>query len=134
MSEEEANASELIDVATAAKQIWNLYRRTNGATFSLFWGDLARRDLYAVSIYRDREIMSDINVSVEMVKAYIVKNMDLLSDPKNSVGIWLDGEETYFDVSITVSTRQEAVELATANDQLAICHLDNLEIEYIDSV
>ena len=121
----------LMDAAIAAQQIWRLYRQNNGATFSLYHGNLAGLDLYAVSIYNDREIFSPAPVTVERIEAFIRSNLDLLSDPDNSTGIWLEGDENFYDVVVTVEGRQQAVALAQAYNQLAICHLKTLVIEYI---
>lgn len=134
MTEKQGSAQVQIKPSVAARQIWDLFQRNNGATFNLYSGSLGGKDLYAVSIYRDREIIDDADVTVEMIEAYISRNLDLLSDPHNSVGLWLDGEESYFDVSVTLPDRREAVALALAHDQLAICHLTDLAIEYVDSL
>ncbi len=50
-----------------------------------------------------------------MVEAYVLANIDLLSDPKNSAGLWLDGEESYFDVSVTVANRLLKTQVTTTS-------------------
>ena len=123
------------DVVTAAQSIWDLYRQADGATFNLYSGSLAGGNVYAVSIYGSRtQQIEDADFSVEVVAAFIRANLDLLAQPENSVGIWLSAEErtVYLDVSITVQERQTALALAREHEDLAICRLSDLTVEYVD--
>ena len=122
----------LMDAATAARQIWRLLQQDGGVTFSLYFGSLAGQDLYALSVFPEREVIDDADVSAAAIEAFILDNLDLLSDPDHSVGIWLEGEDSYLDVSLTVRGRQEAIDLARAHHQLAICHLADVTIHYIE--
>lgn len=72
--------------------------------------------------------------SVELIEAFIRANLDLLVQPENSVGIWLAANEgrVYLDVSITVQDRQDALRLAREHRELAICHLSDLTVEYVE--
>lgn len=122
------------DVVTAAQSIWDLYLRADGATFGLYSGSLAGEDLYAVSIHGDRtQQIEESDVSVEVIAAFVGANLDLLADPQNSVGVWLNAEEgiVYLDISITVQERQTALALAREHKELAICHLLNLTVESV---
>ncbi len=134
MTGSEDTQPEWIDVAVAAQEIWRLFQQNKGATFSLYHGNLAGQDLYAVSIYRGRELVSLVPISVEQIEAYLRSNLDLLSDSENSAGIWLEAGENFYDVVLTVKNHQEAIRLAQTHDQLAICHLTDLTIEYIAQV
>lgn len=134
MSEDEADAPAMIDADTAARQIWDLYRRTNGATFSLFWGDLSGRDLYAVSADPNRvQVLDSAKVSVDIIADFIRANMDLLSDAEKAVGVWLEVEDdqTYLDVSVTLADHDRVLEVGREHGEIAICYLADLTVEYI---
>lgn len=135
MSEEEVRLPSVIDADTAAQQIWDLYRRTQGATFSHFWGDLSGRNLYALSADPNRvQVLDNVQVSVEVIKSFIQANMDLLSNPEKAVGVWLEVEDdqAYFDVSVTLSDHDRALELGRERGEIAICYLADLSVEYIE--
>ena len=129
MNEGTDSLPDRMDAAVAAQQIWRLYRQAGGATFNLFYGNLAGRSLYAVSVYSDRT--RDVNETAldrNMVEAYIRANLDLLALPENSIGLWLAADEgkVYLDVSITVADRQRALYLARQHGEQAICHLSDM--------
>ena len=132
MTERPDSLPPLMDAATAARQIWRLLRQDNGVTFSLYFGSLTGQDLYALSVFPEREIVDDVDVSADNIEAFILDNLDLLSDPNHSVGIWLEGDDCYLDVSLTVRGKEEAIDLARAHHQLAICHLADITIQYIE--
>ena len=78
--------------------------------------------------------MEEADISVELIEAFIEANMDLLIQPQYSVGMWFDAGEgrVFLDVSTTVRNRQHALELARKYKELAICHLSDLAVEYVD--
>lgn len=134
MSSSEADLPKKSDVVVTAQIIWGLYLQAGGATFNLYSGNLAGKSLYAVSVYGDRtRDVDEVDFSVEMVEAFIQANVDLLVQPNNSIGVWLDASRVYLDVSITVEDRQRALALAREHGEQAICHLSNLTVEYTDS-
>ncbi len=104
-----------------------------GATFSLRFGDLRGQPLYAVSLYPERTRRSTGNaVSNHILQLFIADNLDLLTNPRCSVGLWYNADEdvTYRDVVAALPDRQEAIMLALQYDQIAIFDLLNLnEIE-----
>jgi len=125
-----------IDVGVAARQVWNLYQQANGATFNLYSGSLAGKNLFAVSVYSDRtRDVDEADFSPDMIEVFIRANLDLLAQNENSVGIWLATDEgkVYLDVSLTIPDRQRALELAREHREQAICHLSNLTVEYAES-
>jgi hypothetical protein len=107
-----------------------LHRLNGGSTFNLYFGDLAGQRLYAVSIYpeRGRRTAGD-DIDPRIVRAFILGNLDLLNDPRNSVGTWLNRANglTYLDVSATLPDREQAVELGERYNQIAIFDLERLE-------
>ncbi len=136
MSRSEADLPDKLDVVVAARTVWDLYLQADGATFNLYSGSLSGRSLYAVSVYGDRtRDVDEPDFSVDMIEAFIRANLDLLSQPENSVGVWLAADEgrVYLDISITVKDRRRALALAREHGEQAICHLSDLAVEYIIS-
>ena len=122
------------DVITAARSIWDLYLQADGAIYRFGSGSLAGENLYAVAIYGDRtQQIQEADFAVEIIAAFVQANLDLLAEPQNSVGIWLSADEgiVYLDISITVRSRRAALKLAREHKELAICHLEDLTIEYV---
>ncbi len=135
MSRSEADLPDKVDAVVAAQRTWDLYLQADGATFNLYFGSLAGKSLYAVSIHADRtRDIDEADFSMEVVEAFIRANLDLLVQPENSVGIWLAADEgkVYLDISVTVPDRQHALALAREHGELAICHLSDLTVEYAD--
>lgn len=136
MSRSEAELPDGLDVVVAARVVWDLYLQADGATFNFHSGNLAGKNLYAVSVYGDRtRYVDESDFSADIIEAFIRANWDLLVHHENSVGVWLAADEgrVYLDVSITVQDRQHALALAREHGEQAICHLSNLTVEYTDS-
>ena len=112
MRRNKANRPNGLDAHAVAKQAYDLYHQSSGATVNLDSGSLSGKDLWAVSVYRDRtQEVDESDVSVELIEAFIRANMDLLLQPQNSLGMWLTADEgiVYLDVSITVRDRLRAL-------------------------
>src|SRR5215208_6920953 len=104
----------MIDIDEAVRQIVRLHRANGGSTFNLHSGDLAGKPLYAVSVYPERGRRAGaFDIDPRRLEAFILENLDLLADPRNSVGTWFNrlNGVTYFDVAATLADRQQAVEL-----------------------
>lgn len=102
-----------------------LIEQTGGSTYNLQQGSLANTPNFAVSSHKDRERIVDL-VDYDTLEGYIDDNLDLLNDPKNSLGIWISGGKVYLDVTSTVPTKEEALQLAYDNQQLAIFDLSTM--------
>jgi hypothetical protein len=126
---------EPLGAGDAANQTTALYEGSgrDGATFSLRLGDMRGQGLYAVSVWPERGKKSaGDTVSVRILQLFIAENLDLLDDPRCSVGLWYNADEdvTYRDIVATLPSRQEAAALALQYDQIAIFDLRTLtEIE-----
>jgi hypothetical protein len=120
----------MLDVDAAAQQIAALHRERGGSTFNLYVGDLSGQRLYAVSLYPERSLVTHgAEIDATAVTRFIARNMDLLQDPRNSVGTWFDEVSgfTYLDVSATIADAQQAIALGQRYNQVAIFDLDRLE-------
>jgi phage-related protein (TIGR01555 family) len=76
---------------------------------------------YAVSIFPDRSFAKPVGeLTEEDFKSFILKNLDLLRNPKNFAGAWHDpiSHMAFLDVSIVTQDEQEAVALCKKYDQI----------------
>lgn len=87
--------------------------------------DMMGAQAYAVSIFKDRELVVLGNANAPTVAKYIRANDDLLSDPRNALGTWFNNEDgnTYLDISVLVPRMQDALQLARKHGQIAIFDL-----------
>lgn len=102
-----------------------------GATFNLFFGNMAGQNLYAVSLYLERStVIAGRAVPYDLLQKFIEDNRDLLADPRNSIGIWYSEalHATYLDVSATLSDRAEAISLGEWYNQVAVYDLGQDEV------
>jgi hypothetical protein len=116
----------LLSAAQAAAQIEHLHREHGGATFSLYFANVAGQELVAVSLYPERSVkVRGRFVPTRRLQAFVAQNQDLLHDPRNAVGTWYneDNDTTYLDVTATLPDREQAVALGRAYNQIAIYDL-----------
>ena len=103
----------------------------NGATFNLYFGNMAGQSLYAVSLYPERSVViSGGTIPEELLQKFIEDNQDLLVDPRNSIGLWYSEtlQAVYLDVSVTLPDKTEAVTLGERYNQEAIYDLSRDEV------
>jgi hypothetical protein len=120
-----------LDARQAAEQIAALHEAEGGVTFNLHFGNQAGQRLFAVSVFpeRTRRVPSQ-QISVELLRAFIQNNTDLLADPRCGVGTWFDPELglTFIDVTATVPRKTVAVRLGKRYNQIAIFDLERCEV------
>jgi hypothetical protein len=117
-----------IGVSTAAAEMIAALRTGTGVTFNLHFGEIRGQNLYAVSIYPERSVFLPIEgLTPSLVEDFIRANRDLLSDPRNCVGIWYVREEgtLYLDVSTTLPSLETAVRLGQEYNQIGIYDFQN---------
>ena len=108
-------------VEEAVNDIITLYAEREGATLSLYFGDLSGMRLYAVSVCRDRSLtLQGQLLPPGALRAFIREREELLSDPRNSVGVW-------FDVTTVVPDRDQAIAVGQRYNQVAIYDPDRQE-------
>ena len=87
---------------------------------------------YAVSPYPMAEQIIPANeLTASDVASYIADHAGLLSEPNHCLGVWIDGDLTYLDVSIIVADADTARRVALDHDQLAFFHLDTATTTYL---
>jgi hypothetical protein len=123
-----------VDVDNAAQQILALYEESGreGATFSLYFGNMSGQPLYSVSVWPERGTQpSDNEMSVSVIQDFIEANSDVLNelnDPRCGIGLWYNADDNavYLDIVALLPSRLEAVALAMQYDQIAIFDLNAL--------
>ena len=109
---------------SVAEKALRFHQEHGGSTFSLFFGNLAGRNLYAVSVYPERgsRIPSRLLTNTALTM-FIEGNMDLLSDPRCCVGTWEEDGYVYLDVSAALENSEQAIRLGMQYNQIAIYSL-----------
>lgn len=115
----------------AAESISALHRTRGGSTFNLYFGDLAGQSLYAVSVYPERSrLVGGPELDLRILERFLLDNLDLLQDPRNNAGTWFNEADgnTYLDVSSTLPSRQQAIQLARRYNQIGVFDLRTSEV------
>src|SRR5690606_36021399 len=113
----------------AAEIVTRIPHATHGATFNVRYGNMARRPCCAVSVYPQLGEVIDGPPTRGQIEEFVRKHWRLLQRPENSIGTWYneaDGK-TYLDISRTVSSLDEALELGKKHRQIAIFDLNRFE-------
>lgn len=130
MRDADTRLPKLTEVEQAADQILLLLEKHDGVTFSLYFGDMSRQELYAVSLYPERgKRASGRKISLNILRQFIRDNLDLLIKPENNIGLWYSSgrDKLHRDISAALPSRQEAINLAQQYNQIAIFDLANAE-------
>ena len=117
-------------LAPLADKILAVHLEKGGSTFNFHGENLAGRDLFAVSIWKSRELRLTEPLTGAAIKNFIRANETALLYPWNAIGTWTDtfSGVTYLDVVRLVSKRANAKRLGREHSQLAICYLKTGEI------
>jgi hypothetical protein len=119
-----------------AKRIVAITEWRKGCTFNVATGKAAQAGkdpLYNVSIYPDPDraviLPAGQKLAHERVAQFIADNRDLLKDPDNSVGTWINDEDgkTYLDISISTPDIKFAKFAGEKYNQKAIWDLKAME-------
>lgn len=107
--------------------------KNGGATLDKNYNNFNSDSGFMVSL-KGQEIK--VNVSnIEDIKKEIEKKREFIGNKKGLyIGLWLDSDIMYIDVSIHIIDYLEALEIARNNDQLAIYDLqknDSIYLNYI---
>ena len=101
-----------------------------GATLDYNYNNFKSNRGYMVSV-KGQEVKIDKN-DIENIKKEIEKKREFIKDKKGLyVGLWLEDDIMYIDVSIHIIDYLEALEIARNNEQLAIFDLKNNDSIYL---
>lgn len=115
-----------IDISELATAIVSWHEKHEGSTHSLYFGNQIGEKAFAVSLYNELSVrFPDKTIPREIIQRFIEENIDLLTDPRISIGTWYnrDDDSTYIDVIALVSDKKLAVQLAKQYNQIAIFDL-----------
>ena len=105
--------------------------KNEGATLDSNYNDFKSDKGFMVSI-KGQEIKVNKN-DIQGIKKEIEKKRDFIQDKKGLyIGLWLDNDIIYVDVSIHIIDYMEALEIARNNDQLAIFDLKKKDSIYLN--
>lgn len=101
-----------------------------GATLDKNYNNISYNNGYMVSLYGE-EVKTDIN-NIEEIKKEIEKKKEKIKNVDNVyIGLWVDNDIMYIDVSIHIIDYLEALEVGRDNKQLAIFDLKNNNSIYL---
>ena len=126
LSDPDTALPEPFDVDEMAARLVSLHRLNRGATFNLYFGDMAGQPLFAVSVFPERSaVASGLTLSPMQLRGFIRDHSHLLLDPRNNVGTWYNTaeDETYLDISTTLPQWEAALTLAVRCNQIAFYDL-----------
>lgn len=104
-----------------------------GATLDSNYNDFKSENGFMVSI-EGQEVKVNKN-DIQGIKKEIEKKRKFIENKKGLyIGLWLDNEIMYIDVSIHIIDYMEALEVARNNDQLAIYDLKNNDSIYLNYI
>jgi hypothetical protein len=112
------------------RHVYVLHTANGGSTYSMYFGDMAGRKLYAVSLFPDRSVLvGGTVVGPDALRAFVDGNRDLLVDPRVSVGTWFNTDDgvSFLDISATIPDREQAIELGKRYNQISIFDLWTFE-------
>lgn len=102
-----------------------------GATLDKDYNNFSSSVGYMVSI-KGQEVKVNKN-DIEEIKKEIEKKREFIGNKKGLyIGLWLDSDIMYVDVSIHIIDYLEALEVGRNNDQLAIYDLKNNDSIYLN--
>ena len=104
--------------------------KNEGATLDYNYNNFSSNVGFMVSL-KGQEVKVDKN-NIEEIKKGVEKKREYIKDKKGLyVGLWLDNEIMYIDVSIHIIDYMEALEVARNNDQKAIYDLQKNNSIYL---
>jgi hypothetical protein len=123
-------AKELIPIQEAVDQILEIHREKDGATFSLFHGNMAGKPYRSVSIFPD--LSATINgkeITQEQLQNFISTYEGLARNSKVGIGTWYNADEdvTYLDFVVLIQDREFAISLGKQYNQIGIFDLEKME-------
>ncbi|HOV07051.1 MAG TPA: hypothetical protein PLV27_07320 [Anaerolineaceae bacterium] len=123
-------AKDLISIGDAADQILEIHEQTNGATFSLFHGNMVGKPYKSVSVFPDLgQKFAGKKITKDQLVEFMSNHEELLRNEKVVVGTWFnpDDNRTYLDFSVIIQDRELAISLGKKYNQIGIFDLENME-------
>ena len=108
-----------------------LHNEGGGSTYNPTQGDMNGKPSFAVPAHPElSQVVDGEKVTPADIKTYMDQPAvaaALKSDPNLSIGTWAHEGKTYYDLSVTIPDRDEAIALGKKNNQIAIRDLQKGE-------
>lgn len=100
----------MLDIDVAVQQIAAIVEATGGATFSMYWDNLAGKRLYAVVPFGDLKLRPRPGFPQGLLRTFVRRHWELLRDPRICIGVWFNRSDglTYVELSAVFPNRDEA--------------------------
>jgi len=94
--------------------------KNNGGSYNITTGESNPTDGYMVSLPNREWVFNADDLCTNSLKEYIIDNAEELSSDKSFVGLWIDNNKAYIDVSVKYDDLETACYVGIINDQKAI--------------
>jgi hypothetical protein len=94
--------------------------KNNGGSYNITTGESNPTDGYMVSLPNREWVFNADDLCTNSLKEYIIDNAEELSSDKSFVGLWIDNNKAYIDVSVKHDDLETACYVGIINDQKAI--------------
>jgi hypothetical protein len=126
-------------IGDAVDIVFQSHLTNNGSTVSVSKGNLAGKQLYALSLFPDRTVELDDPPTWRQIFIFALQNADVILRPGCAIGSWYNRRRNMhvLDPVVCVSNLQAALELAQCFDQQSIYDLERgreIEIPYRSSI
>lgn len=109
------------------QQLKNIVSANNGATLTSDLDTATIDNGYMVSLQG-----YEIKTSIDLLSSDLLKDYQQLAKQHNAyVGLWVDNDNLYLDISVNIKDEKQAFKLARDNNQLAIYHIDKGATIYV---
>lgn len=102
------------------KQLKEIVSANNGATLTSNLETATIDSGYMVSLAG-----YEIKTSITLLTSEMLKEYQSIAQQQNAyIGLWLDNDELYLDISVNIKDEQQALRMARDNNQLAMYHIE----------
>lgn len=115
------------------RKIIDHVKEHGGISYSVTYGDVSNRNGYVVSPYKELEVTMPLKeLNENEVRNFYLENAELLTLTEDHlIGIWIENDIAYLDVSVFVSNKKEASKIAREKNQKAYYDLVKQETIYV---
>jgi len=94
--------------------------KNNGGSYNITTGESNPTDGYMVSLPDNELVINADDLCATVLSKYIINNAADLSSSESFVGVWIDKDKAYLDVSVKFNDLEIACYVGILSDQKAI--------------
>ena len=94
--------------------------KNNGGSYNITTGEYNPTDGYMVSLPNNELVIDADDLCATVLSEYIINNAKELSSNESFVGLWIDNNKAYLDVSVKYNDIETACYVGILRDQKAI--------------